>query len=803
MVRELLWVSLFLFNNLVPFQGLSQSPSQLPLPRQRLLLQLSYSYFSVVKEFQVDLDSSLLYTSHSLGSSRLPVIAEGFESGDLAAIGGWIDARDPSTALRMLPSLSGIPHLRLLVLLGAYYAFQPDAYHTSKDSAVLFLSQARDESQALHEPAWGRQALCLLGKVFLSGNALEQGNAFFRQLTDECAAAGDLAGEARAWMYRGLYTVYSPGTTDDRIAYLEKARALYRRQKNPEGEINALMDIGYLWVSSLQMVKGEDAFRQALHLEDSIGFPYTHYTTDAIAMATFYEGRYGEPLKYSLQCVRTAEATKDSIGWAYFYNRVGTLIGFQESRRAECLRWLERSLDRFIRAGGDPSLYRDLTTLTFIMIDDGRSAEALAQALHIAKLYPPTGPVDQLYYYLMMGDCYTELKKYDLAEKNYFKVAMLEKKAESMRGTFSRAYINARIGSFYFKTGRYPIAKEYCRQFLSDPSHLNVPIIIAMEVQKMLFVIDSASGQSTPAIRHLQQYLHFLDSNFNISERRQAEDLSMQYETEKKENEIRIRDQHIHSLIQADLLKQASLKRAALLRNITIAAIGVLLIIGGLLYRQYRQKQRVNRVMERLLAEKEWLLKEVHHRVKNNLHTVISLLESQAEHLENDALEAIESSQHRIYAMSLIHQKIYQSDDIKTIDMANYLPEFIRYLMDSFGRPANIRIRLDLAAIRFGVSQAIPVALIINEAVTNAIKYAFPEGRPGEIVIGLHAVGEQIELSVADNGIGMDPALLHAELNTLGIELIKGLSMEIEGRIAIETDKGTRITVLFDAEAVA
>jgi two-component system, sensor histidine kinase PdtaS len=843
MAKALLFVTLLACNNLIPFHGLSQSarhapssamtktaalsltPSEQAVPWQRLLLQLSSAYLTILKEFQVDFDSNLLYTSHSLGLSRLPVIAEGFDPEVLPGSTAWIDKRDPTAALRILPGLHGIPHLRLMVLLGAYYAFQPATYYRYKDSAVFFLSRSREESKALHEPKWGRQALCLLGKVFVAGNALEQGSAIFEQLTDECRAAGDLDNEAKAWMCRGLYNAYSPGSTKDRIFYLEKAKELYRRQKNPEGEISALMNIGYLWVTDLQLTKGEQAFRQALDMEDSIGFPYTHYTTNAIAMATLFEGKYGEPLKYALQTVKTAEAVKDSVGWGVFYGRMGVLYSLPGNRNAESLQWMEKSLDRFILTGGDPSLYRNLGNMVDLLAENGRAAEALARAQHIAKLSPPSGPAERLGYHLILGECYTALKEYDLAEKNYLEAAQLEKEVKPMRGSFSRGHTTARIGMFYFSAGRYSSAKKYFQQFLSDPSHLNVPLKMTMDVQKMLFVMDSASGQYPSAIRHFERYLQLLDSNFSISERRQVEELGIQYETEKKENDIKIRDQHIQSLTQADLLRQASLKRADLIKNITIAGIGVLLIIGGLLYRQYRQKQKVNEVitstnkvitrtnelitqknevitrknklLEHLVTEKEWLLKEVHHRVKNNLHTVISLLESQADHLENDALKAIENSQHRIYAMSMIHQKIYQSEDIRTIDMADYLSEFIRYLRDSFGRPAHIRVQLNIEALKFGVSQAIPVALIINEAVTNSIKYAFPGNRTGEIIIELYQIEEQIKLSVTDNGIGIDPVLIDAELNSLGIELIKGLSLELEGKITIETEEGTRIVVLF------
>ena len=125
-----------------------------------------------------------------------------------------------------------------------------------------------------------------------------------------------------------------------------------------------------------------------------------------------------------------------------------------------------------------------------------------------------------------------------------------------------------------------------------------------------------------------------------------------------------------------------------------------------------------------MLAEKEWWLKEVHHRVKNNLHTIICLLESQAMYLEKDALQAIEKSQHRIYAMSLIHQKLYQNEDLQVIDMSVYLEEFIGYLKDSFDTQG-IDFIIHVDPVQLNLQQAIPVALIINEGVTNAIKYAF------------------------------------------------------------------------------
>jgi two-component sensor histidine kinase len=210
------------------------------------------------------------------------------------------------------------------------------------------------------------------------------------------------------------------------------------------------------------------------------------------------------------------------------------------------------------------------------------------------------------------------------------------------------------------------------------------------------------------------------------------------------------------------------------------------------------QKDSLLKEKDALLIEKDWLLKEVHHRVKNNLHTVMCLLESQELYLENAALAAIEISQRRIYAMSLIHQKLYQSEDIEWVDMTLYIKEFVQYLADSFGAPANISIRSVVEPTNLGISQAIPLGLILNEAVTNAFKYAFPDNKTGEIFVGLTKTGNNTELVIADDGIGIQCRADESEPpNSLGIELMKGLTNDLKGNINFDTDSGTRITIIF------
>jgi two-component system, sensor histidine kinase PdtaS len=259
-------------------------------------------------------------------------------------------------------------------------------------------------------------------------------------------------------------------------------------------------------------------------------------------------------------------------------------------------------------------------------------------------------------------------------------------------------------------------------------------------------------------------------------------------------------------LTQKELLHQANLREANLIKNITIGGILLLLIAAFIFYKQYRQKQRANKIitgqnkqLKHLLTEKEWLLKEIHHRVKNNLQIVMSLLNSQSAYIDNEpALTAIHDSQHRVHAMSLIHQKLYNSDNLSSIDMSFYIRELVSYLADSFNTGQRIRFEYAIEPLDMDVTQAVPLGLVLNEAITNSIKYAFPDGRSGVITISLAQTSrDHYLLTISDNGIGMPSHFKIQKPGSLGMSLMAGLSEDLDGNFSIENNNGTTIRVSF------
>jgi two-component sensor histidine kinase len=248
-------------------------------------------------------------------------------------------------------------------------------------------------------------------------------------------------------------------------------------------------------------------------------------------------------------------------------------------------------------------------------------------------------------------------------------------------------------------------------------------------------------------------------------------------------------------------------------RDITIAGVVALIIITGLAYNGYRNKQRSNRALrikqteineqnmslQHLLKEKEWLLKEVHHRVKNNLQIIISLLNTQTDFLDNpSALHAIQDSRERMQAIALIHQKLYQQDHSTLINMHSYIHELISYLISSFNNTGRIYFDLDIDEINLDVSQAVPLGLILNEAITNAVKYAFPTGGHGTISVLLYREGNRdVHLKIADNGVGFPRAIDLSGKTSLGIQLMKLFAEQLEGSIRLQSKHGVEISLHF------
>ncbi|SDG91817.1 sensor histidine kinase [Chitinophaga filiformis] len=795
---------------LTPFTGLSQLPSSSAIPGysyhpmredkaswQRLSLLMGATFLVVAKEGQVDLDSCLHAASRSMGISRFTLLAEGIDDPELAAQSKWIDRYEPAQGVSLLSETSGKRHAQLLLLLGAYYAFQPHNYYKHKDSVEYFLTRAIQESKSLKEDKLGRLALCLLVKVYALGND-EKADSVCQTLIVQCRQAGDKETAARALAYRSKFTPPLASTLKRKIDDAQQAAALYHSVGNVEGEVNALTDLGYLQMIIGQKQTAYENHLKAFELAEAIHYPYTHYNTQALVTVTLFQGKFGEPLRYTYQLIRTAEETRDSLAWGYFYTNLAQLYGW-EGRTKESIEWSRKSVNRFV-AERNTSVYRMLDNVVLYMQENGQAREALDLALDISnKVGYPTTFSDQFSYHTVFSDCYIGLHQPDQAEVHINKLDKLETKAETVRGPMRRSEVDGQYAYLLMERKQYRKAREFLNKRFVSPGLMDSYLAPNLQAYRQLIFIDSILGDNTAAVAHYRRYTQLRDSGFQISKLRQAEELQVIYQMKEKENEI-------SSLTQQTKLEKANSEKAALVRDLTIAGIFAALIIAALLYRQSRLRKKNNEVivakneqLQQLLADKEWLLKEIHHRVKNNLQIIMSLLDSQSEYINNDAaLAAIEDNMRRVHAMALIHQKLYQSEDIATIAMPGYINELVNYARESFDTNNRIVFEQKIEPLNLDVSQTVPLGLIINESIVNAIKYAFPHGRKGVVRIHFYRDGTRhLVLKIADNGTGLPPGFDTKAHTSLGFDLMQGLTKQLNGSFLFESNNGLHITIRF------
>jgi two-component sensor histidine kinase len=222
-----------------------------------------------------------------------------------------------------------------------------------------------------------------------------------------------------------------------------------------------------------------------------------------------------------------------------------------------------------------------------------------------------------------------------------------------------------------------------------------------------------------------------------------------------------------------------------------------------LAYKAIQSNVRKNNLLQKQNREKEFLLKEIHHRVKNNLEIVSSLLALQSAKLDDPNIaEAIQKSQQRVQSMSMIHQKLYQGRSIAAIEMKDYFVNLGNSLINSYGAEQRITLRCEMKDIDLDVDMAIPIGLIVNELLTNSMKYAFPDDRAGEITLALWEKGSLLHLTVNDNGIGrmVDKA---TEGTGFGSQLIDLLTRQLDGKMKLTVDKGTRVFFEFQHNKAA
>jgi two-component system, sensor histidine kinase PdtaS len=691
--------------------------------------------------------------------------------------------REPGLLLQLRNAKSDLEKTRVQLQLCNLYFNKPFKKKADLEKALNHARKASALSTSLHDSAGYIDAQLSIADVLLGLHEIQAAENILPLLNDSAKIDLLLALSFTFW------TMLDDTATADQekeIQYAQQARDLSIRLHQPEKEILALMDIASVHIDQHKK-SAEQELLDVIAKYRSIGYRNLHYAYGRLAYCEFTQGKYEKATYWSLEALKSMRSTGDSLIAGDLYAVHASICGAVDEYQ-QCINYSRLAIQSYALHAGIWPLSEAVMKLAYGFRKMNRFSEGVDTLQRVVKEYPPDNFSADINYNMAIGNLYTDSKKFTKAESYLLRALALERQ-HGMNATL----LDRDLGHLYVETRQYEKARPYLNMALSGPSSFS----FHSYTHYLLYLVDFAAGNYKAAIEHLYRNHTLVDSSLAESKQRDIQRLLIQFETQKKEDSIKIKDQNIALLNEKTAIQQIKLNKKTLLINLTIGGVFLVLVIAALLYRENRNKKRVNKVLEKLLTEKEWLLKEVHHRVKNNLHTIMCLLESQASRLKKEGLAAVEDSQHRIYAMSLIHKKLYQSEDIKSILMDKYIAELVEYLDDSFRGECGIQFVLDIESLRLNIEQAIPVALIINEAVTNSMKHAFPDKRPGMVTINMHKSGDQITLLLADNGIGIGDRPTAADTNSLGLELMKGLAREIHGRIEFASQSGTKITMIF------
>lgn len=707
-------------------------------------------------------------------------------------------------------NMADTTQLDVLLERADYYFNKPGGVKEDIDSAIYTAGEMEQIGIRLqYKRALGLSKLTLARAWRASGRSAEA-----RSISEEAVVLLQRSGRANekadALIDLGASYSNAPAEIDKKIRLYEQGTQFYHELGDVQKEAELKEFIGDLYHVKRDFEHSLTYLKESLALYQKNGHDRLQGIYGLLSIVYAQTDNFVESLRYGLLAVKTGEAMKDSsMLMANNYYRLATTYQLisQESRALEYQRkalHITRQLrDTFATQAYLVEMGRVFTR----MKDFPQALDTLNAAV---ALYPRLDPYDASIINILKLAVYTELNRSDSAAKTYDRLKYLYD-SDQIAGIMKQSVAMA-LSGYLVRMHKYLPARVLLNSVAASTNKLRVTLPRRSNMELLYFQIDSAAGRYTEAIKHFREHKILSDSLQDLGKTEQLAELQLRYETEKKDNDIKL-------LAQKSQVQETLLLKEKVIRNLIIAVTIILIIFLVFVYSRYQHKKtttvrlegqqkeinKQNTSLKRLVDEKEWLLKEIHHRVKNNLQIIISLLNTQSQYLNNqDAIEAIRNSRQRMYSMSLIHQRLYQTDHPDRIDMYWYLPELISYMKDGFETRDRIQFRVECDHVELDVMQAVPLGLILNEAISNALKYAFPDGKRGTITVRLKMEDDTCTLHISDNGVGISDTDKLTQTGSLGMSLMYGLADQLDGNFDISDNApGVSITLTFPYHELA
>ena len=526
---------------------------------------------------------------------------------------------------------------------------------------------------------------------------------------------------------------------DSAMLFFDKAMAGYTAVGNKKGEATTYFKIAWVHKRRGEIAKAMEADLQALRRMEALGDQ--EKVADALGRVSddlSLQGRHAEALEYARRAVDICEKNN-----------------------------FQQELPYALRYAGDASI---------AMGENTQALDYYNKALELTRATDPslTNIADIIN---CRGNALKRLGRYDEALEDY-KVCLSNSEKANYPGGILTAIAN--LGEINLLMGNYAAALPYqlktiqLQESSGDLGNLTENYGHASTIYERL-------GDYKLALLYQKKARQMRDSTASLQSDAEISELRTQYETEKKEATI---------AAQSDQIAQH--------RLVQWLGFGLVALLLGFLffgYRSYRARTKSNQLLAVKNAENELLLKEIHHRVKNNLEVVSSLLALQSAQIDDQGIkDAMQEGQNRVQSIGIVHQKLYQGKNLGAIEMKDYFLNLSESILDSFGAEDRVSIECAMDQLDVDIDTAVPLGLIVNELLTNTLKYAFPDGQHGKVQIKLNKTLEgNLHLEVSDDGVGKRGL---TQGTGFGTQLVSLLTRQLSGSMREEVNNGT--TIYFD-----
>jgi len=353
------------------------------------------------------------------------------------------------------------------------------------------------------------------------------------------------------------------------------------------------------------------------------------------------------------------------------------------------------------------------------------------------------------------------------------------------------------LGKAYLEEGNLTLATANLGESLQWSRELDNNVMTANNLG-LLAEAYQYRGDFRRAFEAKNEQSRLVDTLFNERREQAMNELITRYDTEQKEQEIALlqSSNQIKDLQIAKVQRERWLWGGGLLMVLTLA--GIFFFFFRLNSHKNQLLAEQNNVIQRALNEKEALLREIHHRVKNNLQVISSLLSLQERRMQGEAgALALQESRNRVQSIALIHQHLYQQEDVSRIRMPEYFSELVKQVQSGFAEEGKqVDINLSIDDVRLDVDSVIPLGLIANELLTNAYKYAFRQKETGRIELAFQREQDgAFLLCVSDDGIGLPTEQVDGKSNSFGMKLIRTFASKLKSEVQIASEAGTRVSL--------